>query len=606
MTNTLTHRGPDDGDYWIDPQAKIALGHRRLSIIDLNPTGNQPMTSSQGKFLIVYNGEIYNYLDLKRELDAATQTQWRGTSDTEVLLRGFEHFGIKEMLEKSSGMFALALYDKKRRKLILARDRMGEKPLYYGWVQGIFVFGSELKILKGLPSPLPPIDQTALAKFFRYGYIPGPETIFEGIKKLPPGTYLEIDVPHLDSDFPQPSPYWEAKTFLNAPAYGGSFQDATDELEKILLHSVSQASISDVPLGAFLSGGLDSSLIAALMQTVSKAKIQTFTIGFHEDSFDEAIHAQAVAKHLGTEHHEHYITSQDVLDIIPRLPLVYDEPFADSSQIPTLLLSAFTKSKVKVALSGDGADELFAGYTRYAHFQKLSRLKSVLPSWANHALATAILPLTQGRRARSLDLLHKGALLLKTSEATLYETMISLWKKEEGLVRDALPFPSLEASHPLSTSERLTKLMYADLMTYLPDDIMVKVDRASMSQGLETRAPFLDLRVVEFACSLPLSMKYDGRVTKKILRNILYKYIPQPLLDRPKQGFGVPLQTWLRGPLKAWAGDLLSPQKLARHGYLNDSLIHQKWEDHLAHRQEAHYPLWAVLMFQSWYDTYKD
>jgi len=601
MTDTLSHRGPDDAGYWIDPQAKLALGHRRLSIIDLSPTGHQPMESSQGHLVTIFNGEIYNYLELKKELDA--QTQWRGSCDTEVLLRGFEVWGIQKTLEKTCGMFALAVYDKRTQKLTLARDRLGEKPLYYGWIKDIFVFGSELKILKGITDTLPEIDPEALAQFFRYGYIPGPRSIFKGIKKLPPGTFLEMD---LSASTPQdPQPYWEVKSFFLSPQSVSSFQEASNELENIFLHVMSQTSLSDVPIGTFLSGGIDSSFVTALMHKIHGSALKTFTIGFDDTEFDEAIYAKKVAQHLGTDHHEHYMTSEDVLNIVPKLPTIYDEPFADSSQIPTLLLSTFTRSKVKVALSGDGADELFAGYTRYTHYKRILALKRLLPTWTNQSLSHLLVALTKGQTNRFSDLIRKGTRLLTTPESQFYENMISLWKTEESLVKNEPPLTPLARLHSLNNTQDITSLMYTDLMTYLPDDILVKVDRASMSQGLETRAPFLDRRIVEFACQLPLEMKYDGKTTKKILRNILYKYIPKDLIERPKQGFGVPLHTWLRGPLKEWAQDLLSPDKLARHGYLNEELIHKKWNLHLSQQQNCHYSLWAVLMFQSWYDTYK-
>lgn len=616
MTDMITHRGPDDGGYWLDVENHLAFGHRRLSIIDLNPTGHQPMLSSDGRFVIVYNGEIYNYLELKKELDAAITTAWRGHSDTEVLLRCFELWGVKKTLEKACGMFALALFDRKEKKLVLARDRIGEKPLYYGWLDDIFFFGSELKVMRGVDAKKPAISMEALGAYFRYGYIPAPYSIFQGVKKVSPGTYIEIDIAKLKSKSePKINYYWEARNYFNFNEQRDlSLPDAQNQLEQILENVVRQTLISDVPIGAFLSGGIDSSLIVALMQKVNPGKTKTFTIGFYEDEFNEAQHALAISKHLGTDHTELYLTPKDSFDVIPKLSGMYDEPFADSSQIPTFLVSALTKTKVKVALSGDGGDELFAGYSRYLMAKKMVDLKHFLPEKINQFLAAIILSLPNLAEydskilgslgvARMWYLGRRVASVLKDPANKIYESMISQWSLDSGMVAHDVWQSILQDMYPLKNADIISHMMYVDMMSYLPDDIMVKVDRAAMAVSLETRAPFLDRRVLEFVLSLPLYMKIKGGYTKNILKNILYKYVPRDLLERPKQGFGVPMGDWLRGPLKEWASDLLSREMLAKHNYLNIDLIEKTWCDHLSCRQGKNfmYSLWVVLMFQSWY-----
>ncbi|EKE00949.1 MAG: hypothetical protein ACD_21C00250G0022 [uncultured bacterium] len=616
MADALTHRGPDDSGYWVDVGSNLALGHRRLSIIDLNPTGHQPMFSSQDRFVIVYNGEIYNYLDLKKELDKSVSTSWQGHSDTEVLLRGFEYWGIKKTLEKMCGMFAIAVFDKQAKKLILARDRIGEKPLYYGWLGDIFVFGSELKILKGISVKKPALDMEALGAYFRYGYIPAPYSIFQGIKKVLPGTYAEIDLAALGrKDELVFDRYWAAKDFFSDAKLPVS--EAQNKLENILEHVIQQTMIGDVPIGAFLSGGIDSSLIVALMQKASSKKIKTFTIGFDDAEFNEAQHALAVAKHLGTDHTELYLTPNDTFDIIPKLPKIYDEPFADSSQLPTILISTLTRSKVTVALSGDGGDELFAGYTRYLMAKKLLDVKSLLPDYLNQMAANFILAipniaeydskiLAKLGMARAWGLGRRAALTLKMPADQIYESIMSQLPLDDEVILQDSWHNTLQGMHHLENIDVISQMMYVDMMTYLPDDIMVKVDRAAMSVSLETRAPFLDRRVVEFACSLPLQTKLKGKCAKSILKNILYQYVPRDLLERPKQGFGVPIASWLRGPLKGWASDLLSREMLAKHGCLNVNLIEKKWHDHLSGKKNLAPFLWEMLMFQSWYSEYME
>jgi asparagine synthase (glutamine-hydrolysing) len=614
MTDMISHRGPDDSGYWVDIETRIAFGHRRLSIIDLKATGHQPMQSPEGRFIIIYNGEIYNYLELKKELDKAIQTNWRGHSDTEVLLRGFEFWGVKATLQKACGMFALALFDKKEKKLILARDRIGEKPLYYGWLRDAFIFGSELKILKGMGAGRPEIDMESLGAYFRYGYVPAPYCIFKHFKKLLPATYVEIDI----SNFTQatditPISYWNAQDHFKIQDKNNlSAYDAQNKLESILERVVEESLIGDVPVGAFLSGGVDSSLIVALMQKINSSKIKTFTIGFHDNQFNEAQHALKVAKHLGTDHTELYCAPKDVFNIIPKLPRIYDEPFADSSQLPTVLLSSLTRSKVTVALSGDGGDELFAGYHRYQITKARLNMKRLMPGYFNKIVAQIILFMT-GTLESNNKFLSKAinrarivASVLKMPNEIIYEDLIALWPLEHNVVPHNAWHSTLQAMHRLKKSDSINQMMYVDIMSYLPDDIMVKVDRAAMSVGLETRAPLLDRRIVEFACSLPINMKMEGRNSKTILKNILYKYVPQHLIDRPKQGFGVPISSWLRGPLKEWAGDMLSSKVMSKHNYLNDSLIEKKWLGHLSCKEDSAAALWTTLMFQAWYNEYME
>jgi asparagine synthase (glutamine-hydrolysing) len=617
ISDTLIHRGPDDSGYWIDIQNNIAFGHRRLAVIDLKSTGHQPMFSSQGQFVIIYNGEIYNYLELKKELDKEIVTDWQGHSDTEVLLRGFEHWGIKNTLEKTCGMFAFALFDRKNKKLFLARDRMGEKPLYYGWVDDLFYFGSELKIIDNISRKKLNLDLQALGSYFRYGYVPAPASIFQEIKKVLPGTYIELDLanfkPQVELKYNE---YWAARDYFNCRNnINVPINELQNKLENILEEVISQALISDVPVGAFLSGGVDSSLLAAIMQKVSPGKVKSFTIGFNENKFNEAPYAAAISKHLGTDHTELYLTSNDCLNIIPKLSRIYDEPFADSSQIPTILVSELTKTKVTVALSGDGGDELFAGYQRYLAAKKMQQLRKHIPDFLGKFMGSIILGLPnlvsyenkiceKFGITRIWHLIRKAAEIFKVPAENIYECFIAQYPLSEEIMLSGVKQNFLQNKYGLNNIDNITQMMYIDMMSYLPDDIMVKVDRAAMSVSLETRAPFLDRRVVEFVCSLPLQAKLKNGITKNILRNILYKYVPKELLDRPKRGFGVPIASWLRGPLKEWAGDLLAREMLAKHNYLDVNLIERKWHEHLSGKGSFSYFLWEVLMFQAWYSEY--
>jgi len=640
MIESLRHRGPDDGGLWTDDLACVVLGHRRLSILDLSPAGHQPMVSRGGRFIIAFNGEIYNHLDLRRELEQGPATPehalfdrdslstadaraWRGHSDTETLLAAIEAWGVGEALKQCVGMFAFALWDRHDKILYLARDRLGEKPLYYGWQGDTLLFGSELKAFKAHPDFRAEIDREALALLLRHNYIPAPFTIYRGIHKLPPGAFLALGS-HRQN--PQPVTYWSAlDTALRGrmqPFTGGE-EDAVNALETLLRQSVAGQMVADVPLGAFLSGGFDSSMVVALMQAQSTRPVKTFTIGFGEAEYDEAEHARAVAKHLGTEHTELYVTPEEAMAVIPKLPALYDEPFADSSQIPTYLVSQLARQQVTVSLSGDGGDELFGGYSRYFWAMKIWRWVSYLPMPARLTLTrllTLVPPHAWNTVFRALgfmlpaglrysnpgDKLHKlSSFLGARKPEAIYFDLISHWKEPNRLVRGAQE-PATVLSDPLQWPELRDfehRMMFLDTVSYLPDDILVKVDRAAMGVSLETRVPLLDHRVVEFAWKLPLAMKIHEGQGKWLLRQVLYRYVPRELVDRPKMGFGVPIDHWLRGPLKPWAEALIEPKRLKSEGYLNPSLIQEKWKQHQSGRRNWSYYLWDVLMFQAWLEA---
>lgn len=623
MASAITSRGPDDSGVWEDKQAEVALAHRRLSILDLSPAGHQPMQSGSGRYVIVFNGEIYNHLDLRAEL--ADSNNWRGHSDTETLLAAFDRWGVEGTLKKCVGMFAIALWDRELRTLTLARDRLGEKPLYYGWQKGVLLFGSELKALKAHPAFVGEIDRDALTLFLRHNAIPGAYSIYKGIHKLLPGTYWQITraagASHAENGVLKT--YWSARDAAEwgqKNHFAGSDDEARDALESVLGRSVSGQMLADVPLGAFLSGGIDSSTVVALMQARSARPVKTFTIGFNEEGYNEAEHAHAVARHLGTEHTELYVKSEEAQAVIPLLPGLYDEPFADSSQIPTYLVSRLAKNHVTVSLSGDGGDELFGGYNRYFWAQNIWRRLGWLPQSVRAALAgvlTALPPTawnsafkrferllpTRLRYANPGDKLHKLADILAVRNAEeIYWGLVSHWKRPEQIVKDSTEPPTvLTDSRQWADVPDLThRMMYLDTVSYLPDDILTKVDRAAMGVSLETRVPLLDHRVLEFAWTLPLSMKVRHGQSKWLLRQVLYRHVPKELIERPKMGFGIPLDVWLRGPLKAWAEELLSPSRLEREGYFRSEPIQQKWREHLSGQRNWSYYLWDVLMFQAW------
>ena len=618
MADRIAHRGPDDSGTWCDADAGIAFGHRRLSIIDLSSAGHQPMPSSSGRFVLAYNGEIYNHLDLRKQLEAQSLApSWRGHSDTESLLACIEAWGIERSLQASVGMFAFALWDRVERTLVLARDRMGEKPLYYGWQGETLLFGSELKALRAHPAFNAAVDRGALTLLLRHNYIPTPYSIYQGISKLPPGTWARIAAGQRDI---VPTPYWSlaevAERGTDNP-FDGSGTEALDELERLLGNSVRGQMLSDVPLGALLSGGIDSSTITALMQAGSSRPVRTFTIGFEEQAHDEANHARAVAAHLGTEHTELRLSAADSLGLIPQLPAMYDEPFADSSQLPTHLVMKLARQSVTVALSGDAGDELFGGYNRYFLGPKVWRRIGWMPKTARHALGAAMmaLPATAvnklaGPLARKAnialpgDKIHKLGLRMRAvgSMDDLYASLVTEWPHAERMVVDGWIPPNLvddRAGWP-KLSDPVARMMAMDALTYLPDDILAKVDRASMAVSLETRAPFLDRDVIAFAWRLPMSMKICDGKGKWLLRQLLDRHVPSALIERPKMGFGIPLDDWLRGPLREWAENLLSTERLQREGFFDPQPIRETWQRHVQGNGSYGYRLWSVLMFQAW------
>jgi asparagine synthase (glutamine-hydrolysing) len=623
MADALRLRGPDDEGIWHESDERIGLAHRRLAVLDPSPAGHQPMHSACGRYVITFNGEIYNFDTLRQSLDAAgSAPAWRGHSDTEVVLAALSAWGLEKTLGRLVGMFAFAAWDREDRVLYLARDRMGEKPLYYGWSRGAFLFGSELKALRAHPSFGAPIDRNALALLLRYGYVPAPFTIYEGIRKLAPGSVLTLDARVSDRrSAPVVRSYW---SFRDVAQYGVSNrlalpeQEAVDQLDRLLRDAVARQMVADVPLGAFLSGGVDSSTVVALMQAQSGRPVRTFTIGFAEDGINEARHAKAVARHLGTDHTELYVSAAEAMSVIPRLHEVYDEPFADPSQIPTLLVSRLARRSVTVSLSGDGGDELFGGYNRYfvgrAIWGRIGRaprfaralaarsITAVPPAgWdALYGLAHALLPRSLDQPGFG-DKLHKLASVIGANSAEdFYLRLVSHWQDPASAVRGAVERTAGRLDLRSGLDDPTERMMWQDSLTYLPDDILVKLDRAAMSASLESRVPFLDHGVVEWAWRLPLTLKIRGGRGKWILRQVLAKYVPEHLTERPKMGFGVPLDAWLRGPLRDWAEELLDESRLGREGFFEPAPVARRWKEHLSGARNWQYSLWNVLMFQAW------
>jgi asparagine synthase (glutamine-hydrolysing) len=618
MASAIAHRGPDDAGVWSDPAAGIALGHRRLAVIDLSPTGHQPMVSADGRYVLTYNGEVYNFQTLRSELEGLG-ARFRGSSDTEVLLESVARWGVQGALPRLNGMFALAVWDRSTRVLQLARDRFGEKPLYYGWAGSTFLFGSELKALHRHPAFRTDVDRDALAGFLRHNYIPGPRSIYRGISKLEPGTVATVG-PAETGSAPAVRSYWSAaESAREALADRDSIdeRDALDQLEDILADSIRVRMVADVPIGAFLSGGIDSSLVVALMQAQSSQPVRTFTIATPETGYDEAPYAEAVARHLGTDHTKLTVTAREALETVPRLPSVFDEPFADSSQIPTMAVAALTRRHVTVSLSGDGGDELFGGYPRYLRLRRLLRGLAVVPGAVRTAAARTLRGVTpeQWRKistrmerfvsgpvatqgvARRLE---KFGPVLDADSATIYRTMVSYCEPSTvvlGANEDDAPVIPLSDVGPRSSVERA---MCIDTKTYLPDDILTKVDRTTMTVSLEARVPFLDHRVYELAWRLPSSLKLRGTTGKWILRRLLHRYVPPGLVERPKMGFAIPIAEWLRGPLRPWAEELLAERRLGNEGFLDPRPIRRWWTEHLKNRANWEHQLWAVLMFESW------
>lgn len=630
MAGSLAHRGPDDQGIWRDEAAGIGFAHRRLAIVDLSPMGHQPMESGDERLVLAFNGEIYNHQALRVLLDAERQIAWRGHSDTETLVEAIAAWGLEKALQRAVGMFALALWDRQTHSLQLARDRFGEKPLYFGWVGRDFVFASELKALRKHPAFDNPIDRRAMRLLAARTYIPAPFSIHERIFKLEPGCILTVgtEAPQHPSSSPpvegnasgplRLERYWSyrqaAMKGLADPILDE--REALEQLEAVLAQSIDGQAVADVPVGAFLSGGIDSSTVVALYQAHAPGRVKTFSIGFKESGFDEAVYAKQVARHFGTEHHEHYVTPHEAQQVIPALPAMFDEPFADSSQIPTHLVSVLARRFVTVALSGDGGDELFGGYNRYLaisrawrHLQRVPRpLRAALggslalvPPAAWNGLAAA---LPSGRRPAFFGTKVQRMARTMRDCSTLDDvvaTFLDEWGKNSPVLPPAAPPPEGAFDMDLGpNAPDVARMMYCDAVCYLPDDILCKVDRAAMAVSLETRVPFLDHRVAELAARIPLSMKIGGGTGKLILRRLLYKHAPEKLFDRPKAGFAVPVGEWIKGPLRPWAEALLDRSRLRNEGFFNADFIQKRWASHLSGRIDSTEALWTILMFQAW------
>lgn len=617
MAVCLKHRGPDDFGVWVGDG--VALAHTRLAIVDLSSSGHQPMESASKRYVLSFNGEIYNHVKIRHTLKGVL---WRGKSDTETLLAAIEAWGIEAALSQISGMFAFALWDRRDRRLTLARDRLGEKPLYYGWVGRSFVFASELKALKVHPNWQPNIDPNALSSYMRFGYVPTPHSIYFGINKLPPGAMVCYEAGMVPRTPIAPRQYWSAFEQIGLGDENiGSDESAIDKLDDLLRFSIQRQTMADVPLGAFLSGGIDSSLVTALLQAQTAQPVKTFSIGFLEQAYDEAKHAGKVAQFLGTDHTNFYVTAADALSVIPKLPSMFDEPFGDSSSIPTHLVAELSKAQVTVVMSGDGGDELFGGYNRYFWGQSLwngmryvprglralaGRVACSVPpdKWDHLYRYFCKFALKYAYMPNFGDKLHKLAEVIDAESADhLYRLLVSQQREIDSVVlagREAVTWAGTQASF-FRHSGFSERMMFRDLVSYLPDDILTKVDRATMAAGLESRVPLLDPRVVEYSCRLPLHMKIRNGQGKWLLRQVLYRYIPKEIMDRPKQGFGVPLDLWLRGPLRDWGEDLLDSVKLDQQGLLQTKIIRKKWTEHLSGKRNWQHWLWNVLMFQAWH-----
>ena len=631
MTDSLVHRGPDDSGIWVEIDERISMGHHRLSILDLSPSGHQPMHSLSNRYVIIFNGEIYNHLEIRAllELESSFSGVWIGTSDTETLLASIDFWGLDQTLQLCVGMFAFALWDRSKHILTLARDRLGEKPLYYGWINNAFVFGSELKALKAHPDFTNSIDRKSLADYLRFNYVPAPQSIYEDIYKLEPGCFIETSIDSLKERQVKSENFWSLSSVIKkSSAY--KIQDEAEgllKLEEQLKQTIKMQMLSDVPLGAFLSGGVDSSLIVSLMQEQSSKPIETFTVGFENSGFDESPHAKKVAQYLRTDHNELFVTSKEAREVIPLLPTIYDEPFADPSQIPTYLVCQAARRNVTVALSGDAGDELFGGYNRYFWGPRIWSKVAWLPYSSRRMLGKAISMLTVegwdalGSIFNSLrpgtdgiaslgDKVYKLSARLDKVDSVddLYLSLVTEWQDIASLVKNpggvsiesnALNFHD-SLFQNLEIHDAASRMMFCDTLTYLPDDILCKVDRAAMANSLETRVPFLDHRILELAWQLPDAMKIRGKEGKWALRQILYKYVPRELIERPKAGFGIPVGDWLRGPLKSWAEDLLDPARIDEEGFLYAQPIQEIWQQHLSCRYDWTPRLWSVLMFQAW------
>jgi len=616
MTDTMVHRGPDSSGTWLDADHGVALGHRRLSIRDLSPTGRQPMVSTCERYVIIYNGEVYSHDEMRADLERGGH-RFRGTSDTEVILAGCAEWGVEATARRLIGMFAFALYDRRERRLSLVRDRVGIKPLYWGNFPGLFIFGSELKPLRRHPGWTPAIDRDAVSSFMRHNYIPAPHSIYRGVRKLTPGTVLTVH----DGVVSEERPFWSLDDVVAQGLRSRrprQDREVIDELDTLLGDAVRRRMVADVPLGSLLSGGIDSTLVTALMRQHSNRPVRTFSIGFREQGFDEAPYAKAIARHLGTEHTELYVDSSLAIDVVPRLPHIYDEPFADSSQLPTYLVCELTRRHVTVVLSGDGGDELFAGYKRYELARSLWTRANTVPEWLRAptiAMARRVSPAGWDRLGhfipRRVRPVNFGARMHQVADRislwdpdALYRQMLSHWQSPDVLVRDGHEYKGVlwsEHSRQL-VPDFNERMQYYDLLTYLPDDILTKVDRASMAVSLEARVPLLDHRVIEYSWTLPYAFKWRNAQSKWALRRVLDRYVPETLIDRPKTGFGVPFADWIRGPLRDWAENLLSESRLERDQLLDPLPIRERWTAHLAGTNWG-YPLWNVLMLNAWLDA---
>ncbi len=613
MADSLAHRGPDDHGLWSDPDAGIALAHRRLSIVDLSPAGHQPMISADGRFIVTFNGEIYNFQEMRAELETSG-TRFRGHSDTEVMLEAFAAYGIVPTVKRLIGMFTIGIWDRRERTLTLVRDRLGIKPLYWAKFDGLFLFGSELKALRAHPGWTPRVDRSAVAAFLRHNYVPAPHSIYQGVSKLEPGCMLTLPW----GGEPKIERYWDSRAVALAGLSNPLRADdgeLIDQLEALLKDAVRRRMVADVPVGAFLSGGVDSSTVVALMQAANAGPVRSYSIGFEIPGYNEAPHAAAVARHLHTEHTELTVTAKEAIDVIPRLPEYYDEPFADSSQIPTYVVSAMTRRHVTVGLSGDGGDELFGGYNRYQLAQRRWRSLFLMPRPLRHGLARALQALPADRwsslfnvlpgrvrPAQAGDKLHKLASVLALDDAgALYRRLVTHWEPATLIPADAEPKgPLWDTTIDKDFPGLLERMQFLDLVTYLPDDILTKVDRASMAVSLEARVPLLDHRVVEFAWRIPRNALIRRNLSKWPLRQVLYRHVPPDLVERPKMGFGIPLGEWLRGPLRNWAEGLLNEQRLRSGGLVDAKTVRQHWTEHLSGQRNWQYLLWDVLMLEAW------
>lgn len=619
MADSLTHRGPDEKGSWEDPARGVALAHRRLAVLDLTPAGHQPMASADGRLILVFNGEIYNHLTMRMALaEQGAAPDWKGHSDTETILAAISAWGLKKTLQTSRGMFAFGLWNRETKILTLARDRLGEKPIYYGKMGASFFFASELRAIRQIPDACLEIDPGSLSLMLRYGYVPSPRSIYRGINKLPPGTFLQVQA---NGTFEEPEAWWSLEKVIQKakenPMKKGE-DEAVQHLESLLVSAIREQMVADVPLGALLSGGIDSSTVVACMQAQGHRPVRTFTIGYEEKNYDEALHARKVARHLGTDHTEFRVTAEDALKVIRRLPEIYDEPFADASQIPTALVCSMARNQVTVALSGDGGDELFGGYNRHAWLPAVwdrlrwiprgpragvaAGMRSIPVQWYDRVagLVQGAMP-RRWRVHQAGEKLHKlGEVLAVSNREEFYQAIVSQWRGPLPVRGGAEPSTLITkpTSWPRLRDFRET-MMALDALTYLPDDILVKVDRAAMAASLEIRAPFLDERVVEFAWRLPVEMKIRHGVGKWILRRLLGRFVPPEMFERPKQGFAVPIDRWLRGPLRGWAEELFSVRNLASQPWLQGEEIRAIWQRHLA-GQNLHYALWGVLMYLDW------